>query len=83
MRRHHFWERTRPVTPAVGQGPIFLTHYYQSAGRHEDAKAVVAEIRALHPNATAERGFDYLARRIRADLLPPDLIDNLKAAGLP
>ena len=35
-----------------------LSHYYESAGRHEDAQAIVREIVSEEPEITAELAFE-------------------------
>lgn len=77
------WERVRAQSPGAGQGAILLANHYESTGRHEDAKAVVAEILALNPDARATWGLAYLRIRLAEQWIPEHLVDNLRAAGLP
>ncbi len=60
-----------------------LAHYYESAGRHEDAKAIVGEMLAAQPGITVEGGVDILARFWNEEWIPEDLTAQLRSAGLP
>ncbi len=60
-----------------------LSHYYESAGRHEDAQAIVREIVSEEPEITAELAFEMLARFWNEEWIPEDLEEHLRSAGLP
>ncbi len=60
-----------------------LSRYYESAGRHEDAQAVVQEMLSTQPEITAESGVEVLARRWNEEWIPEDLAEQLRSAGLP
>ncbi len=77
------WERVRAATSAVGPARIPLAYYYESAGRHEDARAVVQEILSAEPEITAEMGVEDLARSWNEEWIPEDLEERLRSAGLP
>ncbi len=62
---------------------IMLSHYYESAGRHEDAHAIVQEMLSAQPEITAERGVEVLARYWNEEWIPEDLEAQLRSAGLP
>ncbi len=38
------WERARTMSSLVNADRIMLARYYESAGRHEDAQAIVGEM---------------------------------------
>ena len=77
------WEQTRRENPGLGQGAILLAYHYQSTGRHDEARAIVAEILELNPDAKASWGLAYLQIRLAPEWIPEDLVENLRAAGLP
>ncbi len=58
-------------------------HYYESAGRHEDAQAIVQEMLSTQPEITAELGVEVLSRFWNEEWLPEDLEAHLRRAGLP
>ncbi len=49
------WERARTMAPLIAADRIMLTHYYESAGSHEYAQAIVQEMLSTQPELTAER----------------------------
>ncbi len=67
----------------IGPERIMLTHYYESAGRHDDAQAIVQEMLSARPEITAERGVEILARGWNEEWIPQDLEAQLRSAGLP
>ncbi len=67
------WERARTMTSLTGPDRIMLTRYYESAGRHEDAQAIVEEMLSAQPEMTAERGVEVLARFWNDQWIPEDL----------
>jgi hypothetical protein len=67
----------------IGQDRIILSHYYESAGRHEDAQVIVREMLSAHPEMTAELGVEILARWWNEKWIPEDLEAQLRSAGLP
>lgn len=77
-------QRSLAVTPGTGRTHMVLAAAYEALGRHEEAKAAVAEGMKLRPGATVENvnlppkneSARYLAARARIDKL-------LIAAGLP
>ncbi len=77
------WERARTMASRAGPTRIMLTHYYESAGRHEDAQAIVQEMLSAQPEITAERGVEILARVWNEEWIPSDLEAHLRSAGLP
>ncbi len=77
------WERARTMASLIGPDRIMLAHYYESAGRHEDAQAIVQEMLSAWPEMTAERGFEMLARFWNEEWIPEDLEAHLRSAGLP
>ena len=60
-----------------------LAGYHESAGRHEDAQAIVQEMLSAQPEMTAELGVEMLARFWNEEWIPQDLEENLRSAGLP
>ena len=60
-----------------------LSRTYESAGRHEDAQAIVQEMLSAQPEITAERGIEVLARVWKDEWIPQDLEAQLRSAGLP
>ncbi len=54
-----------------------------SAGRYEDAQAIVQEMLSAQPEITAERGVEVLARFWNEEWIPEDLEAQLRSAGLP
>lgn len=77
------WERARSAMPGVGQGPILLAYHYQTNGRSAEAQAIVQEVLRVVPDATAMGGHHYMTYRLPEAMIPSDLIENLRAAGLP
>ncbi len=77
------WERARTMTSLIGPDRIMLARYYESAGRHEDAQAIVEEILLARPEMTAEQGVKVLARFWNEEWIPEDLEAQLRSAGLP
>ncbi len=77
------WERARTMTSLIGPERIMLTHYYESAGRHDDAQAIVQEMLSVQPEMTAEMGVEMLARTWNEAWIPDDLEVQLRSAGLP
>ncbi len=77
------WERARTMGPGFGPHRFMLTRYYESAGRHEDAQAVVQEMLSAQPEMTAERSVEILARFWNEEWIPADLGAQLRSAGLP
>ncbi len=77
------WERARTMTSLINPDRIMLAHYYTSAGRHEDAQAIVQEMLSVQPEITAERGVEVLARSWNEEWIPEDLEAHLRSAGLP
>ena len=77
------WERARTMSSLVNADRIMLARYYESAGRHEDAQAIVQEMLSAQPEITAERGGEILARYWNEEWIPEDLEEHLRRAGLP
>ncbi len=67
----------------IGANRIMLSDYYESAGRHEDAQAILQEMLSAQPEMTAERGVEVLARFWNEEWIPEDLEAQLRRAGLP
>jgi tetratricopeptide (TPR) repeat protein len=76
------WERARTMTSVVGPYRIMLTRYYELAGRHEDAQAIVQEMLSAQPEITAEMSVERLARQWNEEWIPEDLETQLRSAGL-
>ena len=81
-RAVELWERARTMTSLVGVNRIMLTRYYELAGRHEDAQAIVQEMLSAQPEITAEIGVEFLARQWNEEWIPEDLETQLRSAGL-
>ena len=77
------WERARTMGSLIAQDRIMLSRYYESAGRHEDAQAIVQEMLSAWPEMTAELGVEMLARWWNEEWIPEDLEEQLRSAGLP
>ena len=77
------WERARTMGPMIRPERIMLSHYYESVGRHEDARAIVQEMLSDEPEMTAELGVEILARFFEKEWIPEDLEAQLRGAGLP
>ncbi len=77
------WEQARTMASRVAPTRIMLTHYYESAGRHEDAQAIVQELLSVQHEMTAERGVEVLTRFWNEEWIPEDLEARLRSAGLP
>ncbi len=77
------WERARTMGSPISYDRIMLAHYYESAGRHEDAQAIVQEMLSVWPDMTAELGVEILARFWNEEWIPEDLEAQLRIAGLP
>jgi len=77
------WERARSMGSLIASDRIMLAHYYESTGRHEEAQAIVQEMLSAHPEMTAQRGVDMLARWWNEERIPEDLEERLRSAGLP
>ncbi len=71
------------MTSLIGPDRIMLARYYESAGRHEDAQAIVREMLSAQPEMTAESGVEVLARFWSEEWIPEDLEAQLRSAGLP
>ena len=67
----------------IGPARIMLSRYYESAGSHEYAQAIVQEMLSTQPELTAERGVEILARWWQEEWIPKDLETQLRSAGLP
>ncbi len=77
------WERARTMGSFAGPDRFMLARYYESTGRHEDARAIVQEILSVQPEFTAERGVEVVARQWNEEWIPQDLEEQLRSAGLP
>ncbi len=77
------WERARTMSSLVNADRIMLAGHYESAGRHEDARAIVQEMLSVEPEITAEKGVEMLARFWNEEWIPQDLEAQLRSAGLP
>jgi len=66
----------------IASDRIMLARYYESAGRHEDAQAIVQEMLSAQPEITAERSVEVLARFWNEEWIPEDLEAQLRSAGL-
>jgi len=77
------WERARTMGSRVGPTRIMLAHYCESAGRHEDAQAIVQEMLSAQPELNAELGVEFLAVLWNEEWIPEDLEAQLRSAGLP
>ncbi len=77
------WERARTMESSIASNRIMLAHYYESAGRHEDAQAIVQEMLSRQTELTAELGVEMLARWWNEEWIPEDLEAQLRSAGLP
>ncbi len=71
------------MASSIASNRIMLAHYYGSAGRHEDAHAIVQEMLSAQPEMTAERGVEVLAGQWEEEWIPEDLEVQLRSAGLP
>ncbi len=71
------------MTALIGPERIMLARTYESAGRHEDAQAIVQEMLSAQPEITAERSVEVLARFWNEEWIPEDLEAQLRSAGLP
>jgi hypothetical protein len=71
------------MTSVIGPERIMLSRYYESAGRHGDAHAIVQQMLSAQPEITAERGVEVLARVWNEEWIPQDLEAQLRSAGLP
>ena len=69
--------------PMIRPNRIMLAHYYEAAGRHEDAQAIVQEMLSVEPEMTAERSVEVMARIWKEEWIPEDLEVQLRSAGLP
>ena len=67
------WERARTMGPLIRTG-----HYYESAGRHEDAQAIVQEMLSDGPEMTAQLRVEILARFWNEKWIPEDLEGQLR-----
>ncbi len=65
------WERARTMVSRIGPNRIILSHYYESAGRHEDAQAIVREMLSIQPELKAKGGVEFLARFWEKDWIVP------------
>jgi len=77
------WEKARTMGSFIASERIMLSHYYESAGRHEDAQDIVQEMLSTQPELTAEKGIEMLARLWNEEWIPEDLEAQLRSAGLP
>ncbi len=55
-------ERVRTIGSQIGPDRIMLSRYHASAGRCQDAQAIVQEMLSAQPGITAARGVEVLAR---------------------
>jgi TolB-like protein/Tfp pilus assembly protein PilF len=78
------WERARTMD-RIRPERIMLARHYESAGRHEDAQAIVQEMLSVQPEMTAEMGVEMLAQPYSwsEEWIPEDLEEHLRGAGLP
>ncbi len=77
------WERARTMGSPIASDRIMLARYYESAGRHEEAQAIVEEMLSAQPEITAQGGVEVLARFWNEEWIPEDLEVRLRSAGLP
>ena len=80
------WERLRAQNPDLLLARIPLAIHYEDTGRHDEARAVVQEIRRVNPEMTAALAFDALpgdGRPLFPDSDPAHEIASLRQAGLP
>jgi hypothetical protein len=75
------WEAARASTPDLLPVLFSLGSYYEGAGRHEEARAVVAEIRRVNPELRA----DDIGSKCSIGGSAEDSAtrENLRRAGLP
>jgi adenylate cyclase len=82
-RAVELWEQSRTMSPLVRTDRILLIHHYESAGRHEEAGKIAAEILSIRPDFTAETGRWMMTILWNDEWIPEDLEANLRKAGLP
>ena len=78
-----YWERATTEIPGYLPSPVFLANYYESVGRHDDARVVVQEILSAQPETTAAMVSDYVRLIVADEWVPEDLEAHLHSAGLP
>ena len=74
------WEQARVANSDLILARIPLAALYESAGRHEEARALAQEILRVNPDLTAESATELA---LGWGFAPDDAIDNLRSAGLP
>ena len=74
------WEQVRAANADLITARLPLAVLYESAGRHEEARALAQEILRVNPDLTAESATE-LALAIGFDR--DEAIGNLRSAGLP
>ncbi len=74
------WERARTMASFIGPDRIMLARTYESAGRHEDAQAIVQEMLSAQPEITAERGVEvgrgFLRVSVGREMIGPQGVDD-------
>ncbi len=74
------WEQIRASNPDMILARIPLAALYESAGRHEEARALAQEILRVNRDLTAESATELA---LAAGFDTDEAIDNLRSAGLP
>lgn len=63
------WEQVRSQNPDLLHARIGLAGYYESEGRHDDAREVVDEIMRVNPRLTGAEASSMIQGTISAEVL--------------
>ncbi len=74
-------QSARETYPEQLPALLWLASQYEASGRHDEAKAVVAEVLGVNPELRADQLGDFLVGQSPAEL--PVFQENLRRAGLP
>ena len=77
------WERVRSANPDALWSRVGLAAYYESAGRHDEARQVVREILAVNPQLTSDAAGRIGGFAIMGAGQAAELRENLRKARLP
>jgi len=74
-------ESVRETYPEQLPGVLWLAAQYEASGRHDEAQAVVSEVRQVNPELRADRIGECIRSLLPGEI--PVFQENLRRAGLP
>lgn len=77
------WDSARRASPDLLGPRLFLIEHHASAGRMDEAAAIVAEVRSASSQLTAERAGEFVQRFGSDASEAAALVGHLRQLGLP